>query len=105
MVGDRSCAPHRSRRIADTRRIRRQPPLPDRRTSMFDLSGQVALVTGGAAGIGQSIAAVLAQAGAKVVIAASDAERGAATAKDLGGSFKELDVSDQAGGRPVVEET
>ncbi|NLC60793.1 MAG: SDR family NAD(P)-dependent oxidoreductase, partial [Gammaproteobacteria bacterium] len=55
---------------------------------MFDLSGQVALVTGGAAGIGKGIAAVLAKAGAKVVVADINAETGAATAKEIGGVFK-----------------
>ena len=38
----------------------------------FDLSGRVALVTGGASGIGVGIAAVLAEAGATVVIADRD---------------------------------
>ena len=71
---------------------------------MFDLSGQVALVTGGAAGIGRGIAAVLAKAGAKVVIADIDAEAGKAAAQEIGGAFKELDVTDQARARAVVAE-
>ena len=37
--------------------------------SLIDLSGKVALVTGGAAGIGYACAFALAQAGAKVMIA------------------------------------
>jgi NAD(P)-dependent dehydrogenase (short-subunit alcohol dehydrogenase family) len=37
-------------------------------TAVVDLSGQVALVTGGASGIGAGIARVLAGAGAKVAI-------------------------------------
>ena len=35
---------------------------------MFKLTNQIALVTGGANGIGKGIAAALAQAGAKVII-------------------------------------
>ncbi len=71
---------------------------------MFDLSGQVALVTGGAAGIGRGIAAVLAKAGAKVVVTDIDAARGEETARDIGGVFKLLDVTDGARARAVVEE-
>src|SRR5215471_8319214 len=37
-------------------------------TSLFDLSGKVALVTGGSKGLGKSMAAAFAQAGADVFI-------------------------------------
>ena len=47
----------------------------------IDLSDQVALVTGGGAGIGQGIAATLARAGADVVVAEIDPERAEATAE------------------------
>ena len=40
---------------------------------LFDVSGQVALVTGGASGLGYAFAEILVQAGANVVIADWDA--------------------------------
>jgi NAD(P)-dependent dehydrogenase (short-subunit alcohol dehydrogenase family) len=48
-----------------------------------ELLGRVALVTGGATGIGKSTAAELAARGAQVVIAGRDRERGKAIAKTL----------------------
>lgn len=42
---------------------------------MFDLTGQVAIVTGGNGGIGLGMASGLAKAGARVVVAARDAEK------------------------------
>ncbi|MGJ7037521.1 3-oxoacyl-[acyl-carrier protein] reductase [Shinella sp. BE166] len=49
----------------------------------FDLSGRVALVTGGGRGIGAAIVTRLAEAGAKVVIANRTVEAGQALAADL----------------------
>ena len=46
-----------------------------------DLSDQVAVVTGGAAGIGRAIVSTLADNGARVVIVDVDAERARNTAK------------------------
>src|SRR5262245_45600172 len=50
---------------------------------MFRLDGQVAAVTGGASGIGESAALVLASAGASVVVADIDAEGAERTAKQI----------------------
>ncbi len=41
----------------------------------MELSGQVALVTGGSRGIGEAIARELASAGARVAVVGRDAER------------------------------
>ncbi|MDL2214246.1 SDR family oxidoreductase [Clostridia bacterium OttesenSCG-928-O13] len=55
---------------------------------IFDLSGKTAVVTGGCTGLGYSVASRLAEAGARVVIASRDAEKGAMIEKhfrdDLG---------------------
>jgi NAD(P)-dependent dehydrogenase (short-subunit alcohol dehydrogenase family) len=50
---------------------------------MFDLSGRVAVVTGGNGGIGLGLAQGLAEAGAAIVIAARDAEKNAAAVAAL----------------------
>ncbi len=61
-----------------------------------ELSGQVALVTGGGRGIGRGIALELAGAGARVAVAARTAAEVDATAADAGGLSVECDVSDRA---------
>lgn len=52
-------------------------------TSLFDLSGHVALVTGGNSGIGLGMATGLAQSGADVCIWGTSAEKNDAAAKEL----------------------
>jgi 2-deoxy-D-gluconate 3-dehydrogenase len=67
---------------------------------LINLSGKAAIVTGGAKGIGQGIAARLAEAGAKVLIADIDSEGAHRTAEEMTGkgwavSAYGLDVSNE----------
>ena len=57
------------------------------------LTGKVALVIGGARGIGAGIAARFAEEGARVVIADMLSAEGAATSQELHGDFISVDVS------------
>jgi NAD(P)-dependent dehydrogenase (short-subunit alcohol dehydrogenase family) len=68
------------------------------------LDGKVALVTGGASGIGLASATRLHQEGADVVIADRDETGGRAAAEELGGRFVALDVADASAWRRVVDE-
>lgn len=60
----------------------------------MDITGASAIVTGGASGIGAASARRLAAQGAKVVIADLKAEEGEALAKEIGGAFVPVDVTD-----------
>ncbi|MGI9452730.1 MAG: SDR family NAD(P)-dependent oxidoreductase [Geminicoccaceae bacterium] len=59
-----------------------------------DFSGGVAVVTGGASGLGQATATSLAKAGLPVVIVDMNREAGEAHAGVIGGSFVKTDVRD-----------
>ncbi|HEY0932762.1 MAG TPA: 3-oxoacyl-ACP reductase [Trebonia sp.] len=61
---------------------------------MDRLSGRVAVVTGGASGIGLASVRRLASEGARVVVADVDAEAGPRAAKEAGGLFLATDVTD-----------
>ncbi|MCY7418706.1 MAG: SDR family oxidoreductase [Chloroflexi bacterium] len=72
----------------------------------FDLSGQVALVTGGGRGIGRDLARVLAASGAHVLAGVRDADLGD-VAWDAPGAGRvqpiQLDVTDVRGTRATVD--
>jgi 3-oxoacyl-[acyl-carrier protein] reductase len=64
-------------------------------TSFFSLAGQVAVVTGGATGIGAAIAQRFAQAGGTVYIADVDAKRAQETAATLNTHSLPIDITDR----------
>ena len=74
---------------------------------VFDVRGRVALVTGGAAGLGRAMAQTLAVNGARVVLADIDAARLAASADAMASTGAEVlalpcDVTDDAAVRAAV---
>jgi len=69
-----------------------------------DIKGKVFIVTGGASGLGEGTARMLAREGASVVIADLQAERGATVAGEIGGRFVRCDVSQEADGQRVIAE-
>ncbi len=77
---------------------------------MFDLSGRVALVTGGNGGIGLGFARGLAKAGASVMVAGRNAAKNEAAVAELAalgaqaGSV-EVDVTEEASIRAMVATT
>jgi len=74
---------------------------------LFDVRGQVALVTGGASGLGYAFASILADCGATVVIADWNAERLEKAAADLSARGRvaaaPLDVTDAAAVSSLVD--
>ena len=77
---------------------------------MFDLSGRVALITGGNGGIGLGMARGLAKAGASIAIAARNADKMARAGEELRGLGAEVaaiavDVSDEQSVKDMVAQT
>ena len=68
----------------------------------MDIKGKVFIVTGGASGLGEGTARMLAAQGGTVVIADMQAEKGEAVAQEIGGAFVKCDVSNEADGQAVV---
>ncbi len=75
--------------------------------SLFDLTGKVAIVTGGNGGIGLGMAQGLAGAGARVVLSGRDATKAAVALAALGpeAAFIAADVTKSAACRDLVAET
>jgi len=68
------------------------------------LKNKVALITGGAAGIGKATAKVFVEQGATVCICDVNEKAGMETAKELGCAFQEVDVSDRQAVQVWVDE-
>ena len=68
----------------------------------MEIAGKVFIVTGGASGLGEGAARMLASHGGTVVIADMQAEKGQAIAQDIGGAFVRCDVSNEADAQAVI---
>ena len=68
----------------------------------MNIQGVAAIVTGGASGLGEGTARMLAEAGAKVVIADMQVDKGEAVAREIGATFVKCDVSQEADGQAAV---
>ena len=60
-----------------------EAPQPDRSTKPFDLTGQVAMITGGNSGIGLGMAAGLAKAGSAIAVWGTNADKNAKAAEQI----------------------
>jgi len=75
---------------------------------LFDLTGKVAIVTGGAGILGEHFCAGLAESGAKVAVVDLDEDKSVALAKELSSRYKAqvvgigCDVSDTASVKTMV---
>src|SRR5258705_1897180 len=69
----------------------------------MELNGTSAVVSGGASGLGEATARVLAAAGATVVVADLNENRGKQVADEIGGLFARTDVTDEASVQAAVE--
>jgi NAD(P)-dependent dehydrogenase (short-subunit alcohol dehydrogenase family) len=68
----------------------------------MDIAGKVFIVTGGASGLGEGTARMLAAAGGKVIVADLQAERGETVARAIGGEFVRCDVTQEADAQAAV---
>lgn len=69
----------------------------------MEIAGKVYVVTGGASGLGEGTARMLAAHGGRVVIADMQAERGEAVARDIDALFVRCDVSQEGDAQAVIE--
>ena len=70
----------------------------------MDINGAGAIISGGASGLGEATARVLASAGVKVTIADLNADKGKALADELGGVFVSTDVTDEGQVQNAVDQ-
>ncbi len=70
---------------------------------MGRLDGKVALITGGASGIGEASARLFASEGASVIIADVQDKRGEVLASEIGADYIHVDVSSEADVKAGVE--
>ncbi|MGB0621486.1 MAG: SDR family oxidoreductase [Myxococcota bacterium] len=70
---------------------------------MGRVEGKVAIVTGGASGLGAADARLLAAEGARVVVTDVDTVRGEALSEEIGATFFEQDVSDEASWPALID--
>jgi NAD(P)-dependent dehydrogenase (short-subunit alcohol dehydrogenase family) len=68
----------------------------------MDIAGKVFIVTGGASGLGEGTARMLAAAGGKLVIADLQIDKGESLAKEIGAAFVKCDVTQEADGQAAV---
>lgn len=68
----------------------------------MEIAGKVFIVTGGASGLGEGTARMLAAAGAKVVVADLQADKGQALAREIAGAFVQCDVTQEADAQAAV---
>ncbi len=68
----------------------------------MQISEKVFIVTGGASGLGEGAARLLAKMGGKVVIADMNAGKGQTVAAEIGGAFVPCDVTSETDGQAVV---
>jgi NAD(P)-dependent dehydrogenase (short-subunit alcohol dehydrogenase family) len=70
----------------------------------MDIKGVAAIVTGGASGLGKATARMLSAAGAKVAVFDLDENGGQAVAREIGGLFACVNVSDDADATAAIDE-
>ena len=70
---------------------------------VMELNGTAAIVSGGASGLGEATARVLAAAGATVVIADLNEDNGKRVASEIGGLFARTDVSEEGSVQTAVD--
>ena len=68
----------------------------------MEIAGKVFIVTGGASGLGEGTARMLAAHGATVVVADMQQDKGEAVAQEIRGAFVKCDVSQEADAAAVV---